>query len=68
MDQLADYTGAALLLPLEHVHQFLLEHDYESASRRRRVSIVRKLSKKYHVSELTTVRRVNEVRMLTKKQ
>lgn len=64
MDQLADYTGAALLMPLEHIFQFLVQHNYESASNRKRIAIVRKLSKKYHVSEITTIRRVNEVRKL----
>lgn len=64
MDQLADYTGAALLMPLEHVYQFLIQNNYESASNRKRVSIVRKLSQKYHVSEITTIRRINEVRKI----
>ena len=64
MDQLADYTGAALLMPLEQIFEVLVQNDYESASERKRMSIVRKLSKKYHVSEITTIRRVNEVRKL----
>lgn len=64
MEQLADYTGAALLMPLEHIYKFLTDNNYESASRRKRVAIVRQLSRKYHVDELTTIRRVNEVRML----
>lgn len=63
-DQLADYTAAALLMPLEHIHQFLIENNYEAATNKERVTIVKKLSKKYHVNEITTVRRVNEVRKL----
>lgn len=65
-DQLADYTGAALLMPLEHVHNFLVENGYNSASSRKRVVLIRKLSKKYNVSEILAVRRVNEVRLLKK--
>ena len=65
MDQLADYTGAALLMPLDGVSDFLMQYDYENASNRKRIAIIRKLCRKYHVSEMTAVRRVNEVRRLT---
>lgn len=65
-DQLADYTGAALLMPLDRVHNFLVENGYNAASNRKRVVLIRKLSKKYNVSEILAVRRVNEVRLLKK--
>ena len=63
-DQLADYTGAALLMPLEQVYDFLIKNNYNSASTHKRISIIKKLSKKYKVNEMITVRRVNEVRLL----
>ncbi len=65
-DQLADYTGAALLMPLEQVYDFLVKNKYNSASTYKRITIIKKLSKKYKVNEMITVRRVNEVRLLKK--
>lgn len=68
MDQLADYTGAALLMPQDQIFSFLIENNYNSSSPRKRVALIRKLSKKYNVSEMVTVRRVNEVRILKKNE
>ena len=64
LDQLADYTGAALLMPREQVYNFLVDNQYDSASPHKRVALIKKLSKTYKVSETLTVRRVNEVRLL----
>lgn len=65
-DQLADYTGAALLMPLEHVHNFLLQREYPKGTKRKRMALIRELSRKYNVSEIVAIRRVNEICLLKK--
>ena len=64
MEQLADYTGAALLMPRQEILKYLVENNYDSASNGKRVRVIRKLSKKYKVNEIIAVRRINEVRIL----
>lgn len=60
-EQLADYTAAALLMPLDTVYQFLTENNFRSIGRRKRISIIKKLCKIYRVSELIALRRTKEV-------
>ena len=66
MEQLADYTAAALLMPWKEVLTYLVDSNYETASNRKRVEIVRKLSKRYKVNEIIAIRRIKEVRLLSK--
>ena len=61
IEQLADYTAAALLMPLELVYNYLQENEYKQSSTRKRVTIVRKLCKEYDVTEVIALRRIQEV-------
>ena len=60
-EQLADYTGAALLMPFNKVCDFLDEHDYEKSSRRQKQILIRELCDKYKVTEIIALRRIKEV-------
>ncbi|MBQ4069350.1 MAG: ImmA/IrrE family metallo-endopeptidase [Lachnospiraceae bacterium] len=60
-EQLADYTAAALLMPLDKVYQFLTENNFKSAKKRKRISIIRKLCKIYRVSKIIALRRTKEI-------
>ena len=60
-EQLADYTGAALLMPFDKVCNFLHEHDYEKCSRRQRQILIRELCDQYTVTEIIALRRIKEV-------
>lgn len=60
-EQLADYTGAALLMPIDSVYDFLNEHRFKKSSSRQKIDIVHKLCQKYTVSEVIALRRINEV-------
>lgn len=61
VEQLADYTAAALIMPLEEVYHYLVENRYQTVSARKRTSLVRGLCKKYEVSEIIALRRIHEV-------
>lgn len=61
IEQLADYVGAALLMPLDDVYDYLVEHDYRNGSRRKKVALIRNLCAQYGVSEMIALRRVKEV-------
>lgn len=61
VEQLADYVGAALLMPLDSVYNYLTEKDYKNCSRRKRMALIRDLCAKYGVSEMIALRRVKEV-------
>ena len=63
---MADYVGAALLLPLEQVYNFLKQNHYQNCSRRKKRVLVKELCRRYGVSELIAVRRINEVYILKK--
>lgn len=65
-EQLADYVGAALLLPLDQVYNFLKQNHYQNCSRRKKRVLVKELCRRYGVSELIAVRRINEVYILKK--
>lgn len=64
IEQLADYTAAALLMPLEEVYNYLLEKEYAKVSARKRVAIVHDLCKEYNVTEMIALRRVKEIYVL----
>lgn len=61
IEQLADYTAAALLMPLEDVFHYLESNNYKTLSSRNRMKILRYLCKKYEVSEIIALRRIQEV-------
>lgn len=60
-DQLANYVGAALLMPIDQVYAFLEENDFKGASTRKRIKLIDQLCKRYDVSRITALRRVEEV-------
>lgn len=64
IEQLADYTAAALLMPLEEVYDYLVKKDYKDSSSRKRTAIVHGLCKMYNVTEVIALRRINEVYIL----
>ena len=64
VEQLADYVGAALLMPVDFVYSDLTAYNYKNSSPRKRVMIIRKLCSKYGVSEMIALRRVREVYLL----
>lgn len=64
VEQIADYTAAALLMPLAQVYDYLVENDYSNADKDKRYSLIRGLCKKYEVSEIIALRRVKEVNEL----
>lgn len=60
-EQLADYTAAALLMPIDSVGKFLQETKYKKLAPWKRAEVVRQLCKKYNVTETSMLRRINEV-------
>ena len=64
VEQLADYTGGALLMPLESVRKYLVESDYARSGQMKRASIIYALCEKYGVDRTTALRRVKEVCIL----
>lgn len=61
VEQLADYTAAAMLMPEDEVYKYLENKDYKNLSPGRRVHVIRALCKKYKVSEVIVLRRVKEI-------
>lgn len=61
IEQLADYTAAAILMPEDEVYEYLENNDYKNLSPRRRVVVIRSLCRKYKVSEVIVLRRVKEI-------
>lgn len=61
VEQIADYTAAALLMPLDEVYCFLQDKGYQKMSSRKRVKTLRTMCKKYGVSKVIALRRVDEV-------
>lgn len=64
MEQLADYTAAALLMPASQIYNFLIETDYSNADKNRRYTLIKRLCKTYEVSEVIALRRVQEINEL----
>lgn len=67
IEQLADYTAAALLMPVDHVFDFLQEKNYMQVSAKKRMVYVRELCKEYRVNEMIVLRRIKEVYALKQK-
>ncbi|MCM1225329.1 MAG: ImmA/IrrE family metallo-endopeptidase [Lachnospiraceae bacterium] len=61
VEQLADYTAAAMLMPEDEIYKYLESNDYKKLSPKRRVRVIRALCRKYKVSEVIVLRRVKEV-------
>lgn len=64
VEQAADYVAAALLMPLDHVYAYLTENNYNGVVPRKRMKIVRRLSRVYGVDYIIALRRIREVYML----
>lgn len=64
VEQIADYTAAALMMPISEVHDFLTLNDYASADKNKRYALIKKLCKTYSVSEIIALRRVHEINEL----
>lgn len=64
IEQLADYTAAALLMPIEEVNNYLIMNNYRKVSARKQATIVHKLCKKYNVTEVIALRRIKEIQVL----
>ena len=61
IEQFADYTAAALLMPIDDVYSRLIESNYKGISTRKKAAFIKKLCKVYHVSEIIVIRRIREV-------
>ena len=61
VEQIADYTAAALLMPLGEVYDFLEGNGYKKMSSRKRVGMLHNLCERYGVSEVIALRRIDEV-------
>jgi len=61
IEQLADYTAAALLMPIDSVFNFLRDNNYLDSSARKKVMLVRQLCRDYKVTEMIVLRRIKEV-------
>lgn len=68
VEQLADYVAAALLMPLDSVYNYLSNHHYADVSNRKKAILIRKLCKKYEVTEMIALRRVKEVYVIKQSQ
>ncbi len=61
IEQLADYTAAALLMPLDAVFNSLEKKDYLNISVNKKTKVIRELCNEYRVSEVIAMRRIKEV-------
>lgn len=68
IEQLADYTGAALLMPIESVYSFLVECQYRNLKKSKRIAKIRELSSRYEVSEIHVMRRIQEIYLIKDNQ
>lgn len=67
VEHLADYTAAALLMPLNRVYQYLELNNYQRVSKGKKKRLVRELCKVYEVNEIIAVRRIKEVYAIQQK-
>lgn len=65
--QKADYEVAASLMSVEDVYAYLEENHFRDVSPRKRVKLLRNLSRTYNVDELIVLRRVREIYAIKKK-
>ena len=61
IEQKADYLAAAMIMPREKVHKFLLEHGYQNVSANRKVKLIDQLCKEYNATDIVVMRRIREV-------
>lgn len=61
VEQLADYTAAAILMPEDEIYAYLENNAYKDLPPQKRVIIIRSLCRRYKVSEIIVLRRVKEV-------
>ncbi len=61
IEQLADYTAAALLMPYDRVYGYLESNNYKESSAKKRTIIIQSLCKEYGVTEVIALRRIKEV-------
>lgn len=64
IEQRADYTAAAIMMPIKEVSAFLKSKKYDEVSSKKRLSIVKDMCKKYNVTEVNALRRIKEVQEL----
>ncbi len=61
IEQLADYTAAAILLPKDEIYEYLEDKNYEKLPPRKRVNVIHSLCRKYQVGDVLVLRRIKEV-------
>ena len=61
IEQKADYLAAAMIMPREKVHKFLLEHGYQNVSANRKVKLIDQMCKEYNATDIVVMRRIREV-------
>ena len=61
IEQLADYTAAALLMPIDDIYSDLISYKYKKLSTAKRMKFVYRICNKYQVSEIIALRRIEEV-------
>lgn len=66
IEQLADYTAAALLMPYDRIYGYLEQNNYKNSSARKRTMMIRSLCREYGVTEVIALRRVKEVYVLNR--
>lgn len=64
VEQKADYTAAAILMPINPVYDFLSSRGYFSATAQERKDLAITLSKLYNVDDILVVRRIKEICLL----
>lgn len=64
LEQLADYMGAAILLPRKKIYDHLQCEKYLELDSRLQRKIIRNLCKEYHVDVMVVMRRIKEVYLL----
>lgn len=63
-DQIADYTAAALILPINKFYKTLISENYFDARRSERKKIIQKLCVIFGVNDILCVRRIKEVLLI----
>jgi Zn-dependent peptidase ImmA (M78 family) len=61
VEQKADYTAAALLMPIDPVYKYLEENGYKEGNSNKRNKLLNTLCREYGVTKIIALRRINEV-------
>lgn len=61
VEQRADYTAAALLMPIDPVYGYLEKNGYKEGDSRKRNKLLNTLCREYGVTKIIALRRINEV-------